>query len=271
MSQKRRLVISLAAGIAAALCASLFLWSQAQSTAQTQAEIVEQFKGGAKQVLVAREHIASGTVLSLNLFEEQTWPGICLPEGTLAAADFEQVEGHRTATTILAGEALSRARVFDKQLPLDRLSEGMTAVTLPADNVHALGGELLRGMRLTLMAATPNGRVTELATYIEVLSANTSAIQNTPNLLAENDSVENSRLTLTGAADTQSLPHSGESLHWVTLSIPNNQVEQVLTAARAGMIHLVLPKENLASAEAQGSENEFEAHEDDTASSEAGE
>jgi len=264
MSQKKRVSISIAAGIVAALCATLFLWSHAQSATQARAEIIEQFEGGARQVLVAREQIGAGTVLGQSLFEEQTWPGMCLPEGTLDAASFKQIEGRRSTATILAGEALNRSRVFDRQLPLDRLAEGMTAVTLPADNVHALGGELLRGMRLTLMAATSTGRVTELATHIEVLSANISSIQNVPSTFTEEDSVENSRLTLTGAADSQSFSQGGESLHWVTLAIPNNQVEQVLTASRAGMVHLVLPKENLPEVDRQ-------EQNDESAASEAGE
>jgi len=271
MLQKKRVGISIAAGVIAALCAALFLWSHAQSAAQVHAEIIEQFEGGAKRVLVARERISSGTVLSRSLFEEQTWPGICLPEGTLEAADFEKVEGHRSTATIVAGEALNRSRIFDKQLPLDRLAVGMTAVTLPADNIHALGGELLRGMRLTLMAATPTGRVTELATHIEVLSANTSAIQNTLTTFAEEDPAGSSCLTLTGAADTQNSSHSSESLHWVTLAIPNGQVEQVLTASRAGMIHLVLPKESLEDSKSQKQEAGITPHEDEVPSSGAGE
>ena len=167
---------------------------------------------------------------------------MCLPEGTITAEEFDQLDGHRTAATILAGEALSSARVFDQQLPLDRLQLGMTAVTLPADNVHALGGEILRGMRLNLMVANSDGRVVQLAENIEVLSANTSAVQQGANIITDSSDSDSARISFIGGADSQSFSGSNESLHWVTLSIPDNQVEQILTASRAGAIHLVLPK-----------------------------
>ena len=241
MTQKKRFIISLAAGIVAALCAALFLLGQAQSAAHAQAEILEQFEGGTQDVLVAKQRIESGTVLSKELFNERTWPGLYLPEGAVPAQDFPQIEGRRASATILTGEVLTTFRAFDKQLPLDRLAPGMTAVTLPADNVHALGGELLRGMHLTLMANAGDGKVVKLAQNIEVLSANTAAVQMNINAQADSQQSDSSRSVLTGAADSQSTYSRGESLHWVTLAIPNGQVEQILTASRAGTIHFVLP------------------------------
>ena len=241
MTQKKRLIISLMAGLIAAFCAALFLLSQAQSAAQAQAEILEQFEGGTQDVLIAKQRIESGTILSKDLFNERTWPGLYLPEGTVAAQDFSQIEGKRASATILAGEVLTTLRAFDQQLPLDRLEQGMTAVTLPADDVHALGGELLRGMHLTLMAGTADGKVVKLAQNIEVLSANTAAVQMGTSTQVDSQQAGNSRSVLTGATDNQSSYARGESLNWVTLAIPNAQVEQILTASRAGTIHFVLP------------------------------
>ncbi|MCL2745558.1 MAG: RcpC/CpaB family pilus assembly protein [Coriobacteriia bacterium] len=245
MTQRRRIVISSIAGVLAALCAALFLWGQAQSANRMHAELLEDFKGGAVNVMVARSRIEPGTLLSERLFEEQTWPRFCLPEGAIEAKDFEQIEGHRSAAIILKNEALAASRVFDRQLPADRLSEGMTAVTLPADDVHALGGELLRGMRLTLMAGTSDGRVSELASYIEVLSSNIAATQAEFAEASSDPQADESRIALTGGVSTQGLVGGTESLNWVTLAIPNEQVEQILTAARVSTLHFVLPREAL--------------------------
>jgi len=232
------------AGLIGALCAGLFLFSYAQSASNARAEAIEQFDGELQQVLVAREQIDVGTVLTSHLFEQQLWPQIYLPEGAIAAQDYERIEGHRTSAVILAGEVATKARIFDQALPLDRLAEGMTAVTLSTDNVHALGGELVRGMHLSLMAAVPNGRVEELAHSIEVLSANTSAVQMGRENAAASDDVSDGRTTLIGgsaSSGTNRMQSGNESITWVTLAIPDAQVEQVLTAARAGAIHLVLP------------------------------
>ena len=53
---------------------------------------------------------------------------------------------------------------------------------------------------------------------------------------------DDSRSVLTGAAGGSRQAAGSEPLNWVTLSVPNNQVEQILTASRAGAIHFVLPK-----------------------------
>ena len=242
MSEKKRLIIAMSSAIVAALCAILFLWSQAQSSTLAQTEIIEQLEGEVQDVLIARQRIEAGTMLNEDLFNERTWPGLYLPEGVVAAQDFPEIKGRRASATILAGEALTTLRFFDQPLALDRLEPGMTAVTLPADDVHALGGELLRGMRLTLMASASDGQVAKLAQNIEVLSANTAAVQMDLAAKADDPQADSSRSVLTGATSSQGAYGSSESLHWVTLAIPNGQVEQILTASRAGMIHFVLPK-----------------------------
>jgi len=241
----------------AAAFAALFLWAQAQSAAQAHEEIIEGFEGGARRVLVARNRIEAGTLLSRRLFDEQTWPGMCLAEGAVAAEDFSLIDGQRSASTILAGEALSRLRVFDQKLPLDLLPEGMVAVCLPADDVHALGGQILRGMQLTLMAPLSDGRVVELARGIEVLSANTSAVQMGSQIEGDisQGTDDQPASFLSGAVSTSSVTASKESLNWVTLAIPSAQVEQVLTASRAGTIHFVLAKDAADGSATEGSEH----------------
>jgi hypothetical protein len=135
-------------------------------------------------------------------------------------------------------------RIFEKRLALDCLAEGMTAVTLSTDAVHALGGELLQGMKVTLMGALPDGRVAELASDIEVLSANTASVTSAGSLAETgNDAGSNKgngRASLLGGS-TQSFGNGGD-IHWVTLAIPEEQVSQILAAANANTVHLVLPK-----------------------------
>jgi len=240
MTQKKKLTVSIIAGLFAALCAILFLWTQAQSATAARTEILEQLEGGAKRVLVARDRIESGTILNERLFTEQTWPGICLQEGTISVSDFAQYNGHRTAATILRGEALSATRIAGDPLPLDQLTEGMTALTLPAEDVSALGGEILRGMRLTLMADAPDGRVIELAADIEVLSANIPAVFEGLGGPQDSDSSDGESGLLAAGSPSSSTRH--EPLSWVTLAVPSQHAEQILTASRAGTIHLVLPK-----------------------------
>jgi len=210
MTAKKRLILALACGVVGALCAGGFLWGQAQSLDRTRQDLVKQFDGDAVKVLVARRRIEAGTLLHERLFDEQLWPEPFVPEGTIGVEDIGAALGHRTTATILAGEALTAFRVFDEQLALDRLSAGMTAVTIPTDAVHALGGELLCGMHVTLMGTLSDGRVEPIAVDVEVLSAGDSA-----------------------------------DIRWITLALPDGQVGQVLAAAQARTMHVVLPKASL--------------------------
>jgi hypothetical protein len=115
----------------------------------------------------------------------------------------------------------------------DSLAPGMCAVTLSTDAVHALGGELKRGMNVTLMAVLPDGTVAVLAEGIEVLSANAGVVAATD--VAEEE--EQSGGLLGGSAG------SGESINWVTVAVPQGQVTQILAAANANTVHLVLPND----------------------------
>ena len=239
---KKRLIIAMACAAVGALCMGVFLWNQARSVSRTRAELVRQFGVGTSKVLVARRRIEPGTVLSEGLFDEQLWPAIFVPEGAVVAEQLKTVLGHRTLATILGGEPLTKARVFEQQLALDTLPEGMTAVTLPTDEVHALGGELLRGMKVTLMGVLPDGRVEAIAKDIEVLSANISAVAADVANNSDLDTGDSNRSSRNALLGGQGAINGGESIVWVTLALPDNQVSQVLAASQAHTLHLVLPK-----------------------------
>jgi Flp pilus assembly protein CpaB len=240
MTAQRRILLAAVCGAAAALGVGLFLWNQAQTGLRARRALYAQFEGGASKALVARVRIEPGTLITQQHFAEEPWPALLLPEGALKPQQATAIIGTRARTLIVAGEVLTEARLFEEVLPLDRLAVGMTAVTLSTDAVHALGGELLRGMRVTLMASLTDGRVEALADDLEVLSANT-AVAASEAATAEAATDATARKGLLGGSGGAS-GQSGGDIQWVTLAIPEDKVTQVLAAANANTLHLVLPK-----------------------------
>ncbi len=221
MSNRQRMVIALACAIVAVLLIGLFLQRNASAAERNQRALLRRYGAQTVQVLVARKDLESGAVLDSGALKTQTWPVTLLPEGALLARDRAAVLGKRTTAWVAQGEPVLRRRVLQARARLDGLDEGLSAVTISTDAVHALGGEVTCGMRVTLMGSGPSGVVAALAEGIEVLSSSTSARP------AKDDA---GLFGSSGASD----------ISWVTLAVPTPQAAQVIAAAQAGKLWLVL-------------------------------
>ena len=229
MSNRQRMVIALACATVAAVLLGLFLQRSATAAQRNERALLQRYGGQTVQVLVARKDLAAGTVLAAGLLKEQSWPTILLPEGTLLARDRATILGKRTTAWVAGGEPLARRRVLQAEKSLDALARGLSAVTISTDAVHALGGEVTDGMRVTLMGAGTGGVVAPLATNIEVLSSNASGAGDK----AGSSSSSSSGGGLFGAG-------GGSDISWVTLAVPTPQAAQVISAAQSGKLWLVL-------------------------------
>ncbi|MDR1412945.1 MAG: hypothetical protein LBJ07_03355 [Actinomycetes bacterium] len=129
---------------------------------------------------------------------------------------------------------------------LDELPEGMSAVTVSTDAVHALGGQLARGMKVTLMAVLTDGRVEALVRDVAVLSADVGldgGMGRYGESGTDGSGDDGGRGGLLGGDATESLGTEGAAISWVTLALPDTQVTRVLAAAYANTLHLILPGE----------------------------
>ncbi len=226
MSNRRRLLIAGTAAVLSALLLGIFLHGSATAAERSQQKLLARYGGETAEVLVARRSLPSGTMLSVSQFEARTWPVSLIPDGALLKKDRAAILGKRTYAYCARGEILVRERIVSQPTRLDALKEGFTAVTLSTDAVHALGGEIRSGMRVTLMNTKVGGTVTPLATNIEVLSSSSNV---------QEDAEESSQNPLLGAG-------AADQINWVTLAVPAAQAAQVLTASETGAVYLVLEK-----------------------------
>ncbi|MCL2333128.1 MAG: Flp pilus assembly protein CpaB [Actinomycetia bacterium] len=229
MSNRQKMVVALACATVAALLLGLFLQRSATAAERSQRSLLRRYGKETVQVLVARRDLSSGTLLDSKALKAQSWPAVLLPEGALLERDRAALLGKRTTAWVARGEPVLRKRVLQAEKSLDGLSAGLSAVTISTDAVHALGGEVSDGMRVTLMGAGVSGVVAPLATNIEVLSSSTSVRDRK----AEAASSSTSGLGLFGAGATS-------DISWVTLAVPTPQAAQVISAAQAGKLWLVL-------------------------------
>jgi len=232
------MLIALACAIVAAVLLGVFLQRSATASQRSERALLRRYGGQTVRILVARKDMAAGTVVSSGQVEVKSWPATLAPEGALLERDREAVLGKRTTAWVAQGEPLLRARMLQTVKPLDALQKGLSAVTISTDAVHALGGEVSDGMRVTLMGAQVTGVVAPLAANIEVLSSSTSARE--AKAAAESSSSSSSSSSsgtgLFGAG-------SASDISWVTLAVPTPQAAQVIAAAQAGKLWLVLQNE----------------------------
>jgi len=226
MSNRQRMMIALGCAVIVAVLLGVFLQRNATAAERSQRALLARYGGQTVQVLVARKSLASGTVLSGGLLETKSWPVTLLSQGTVLARDRATILGKRTTAWVAQGEPLVRTRVLQRAKRLDTLQKGLSAVTISTDAVHALGGEVTDGMRVTLMGAGDRGVVAPLAANIEVLSSSAS----THDTKAATSSSSTSLFGTGGISD----------ISWVTLAVPTSHAAQIISAAQTGKLWLVV-------------------------------
>lgn len=208
-----------ACGLCCAGCVALLVAQVGNEAEQARAEALARYGGEQIEVCVANRGIAAGETISDAMVDTKLWLADLLPEG--AATHASDVVGKQAGSSILEGEVISTQRLARADISLD-IPEGMTAVSVPAKDVQAVGGVLQAGM---------------LADVYAVGSTSTSLIASDVLVLATN------------LAEGNSLTSSGVA--WVTLAVPPETVEELVAASQNFELYFTLP--NSAAEEREGS------------------
>ena len=119
------------------------------------------------------------------------------------------MKGLQVSSLVIAGEAVSSKRFNSETTPLD-IPDGYVAISVPAEDVQAVGGALTAGMNVDVYAT----------------GSETSCIGEGLLVLATN--ADNSE---SGKA----------SVSWVTLAVPLDQSQEFVTASQTMDIYFTLP------------------------------
>lgn len=224
MRVRKRKLIGVAAGIAAAVLMGVYASSVSATAARERTAALARYGGEQAEVCVAVRELAAGEVIEKSDVELRPWLADLIPEG--AAASVDEVVGQRVAYPVAANEPVVIARLSEHSQEL-AVPEGLVAVSVPADEVMAVGGSIANGSTVDVYTTGSVG-TTLLLPSVLVLETSADA----------------------GAQVGASLgsARSRSALSWVTLAVSPSSVEQLVAASRQGNLYFTLPGESASSA-----------------------
>lgn len=196
--------------ISGALCAGcVFAYSvQVRGEAdEARIEAMQRYGGEQVDVLVATKDIYPGETVHASNAEVKTWLSDLLPSGCVTS--FDGVKGVQAASLIISGEAISHRRFDSGGSGID-VPQGCVALSVPAEDVQAVGGALSAGDVVDVYAT--GSQTACIGKQIMVLATN----------------VEHSSGTKA-------------KVSWVTLAVPVEQSQEFVTASQSMDIYFVLP------------------------------
>lgn len=211
MRRRKTLIFGIVCGILCALCIALYGYGVQESADNARSEALNRYGGEQVEVRVATRDIAAGEYLSDANSEMRLWLSELLPADAVSA--LSEVAGKPAASSILKGEVVSRQRFEDEESSALQVPTGLCAVSVPSEDVSAVGGSLAPGCLVDVY--TTSGDVTDLlGAGIQVLATSASA--------------------------TTSSSVAGKGISWVTLAVDPDEVKEYVYAAEHTNLYFVL-------------------------------
>ncbi|QWT17468.1 Flp pilus assembly protein CpaB [Collinsella sp. zg1085] len=208
MVKRTRIILSLCAGVAAALLTIMHAEFIRSEAAREREEALAAFGGEYVSVVVASRDIDAGEPIDEGNVAMESWLASMLPPA--AEQNLHQVLG-KTATEPIPKRAVLCPTYFKVSTATIDVPRGMSAVSISTDDEHALGGTLARGDAVDVYVSR-NGAADKICSAC----------------------VADSSCLATGAVD---------GLSWVTLGVLPEHVQELLIANTQGTISLVRPRE----------------------------
>ena len=216
MSARLRLMVVIAATLVAAVSMAAYAKSVERRVEAGRDGALLGFGSESVDVIVAIRDISVGERIVPESVRIEPWPPALLMRGAIMAGELP--DQAVASSAILAGEVLSELRLGEPGAGLT-MPEGLTAVTVPSEDVRAVGGAVRPGSRVDIYSAR-GGSASLIAHAIDVLATSATS--------GEGDSS-----VFTGGSDSK--------IRWVTLAVPPEAAEQIVGAADAGALYLTLP------------------------------
>ena len=206
---RKTAILGVLSGVLCALAVFAFTAQvQAQADA-SRAEALERYGGEQVEACVATSDIAAGETVSSANVTTKVWVADLLPANPVS---YDEAIGRQVTSPVVAGEVLSEKR-FDTTVAHIDVPAGLTAVSLPAEDVNAVGGAVEQEM------------------YVDVYLANGE----TAKPLAQNV------LVLSTSAGSSS--GSSRSISWITVAVEAERAQEFVSAASKGNLYFTIPGE----------------------------
>ena len=208
MKRKRLTVlVSLICGVLCAVCVFIYVQGVQGEAESARAEALARYGGEQLEVCVAKRDIPAGQTITESDVELRMWVVDLLPADALST--LEEVVGKSPSSPIMEGEVVVEKRFQGEATSLD-IPAGKAALSVPAEDVQAVGGALAAGVVADLYAA---GSTSTTLLSRDVLVLETSS---------------------------QGQEGTGTSLSWVTVAVEPESVQELIDSAQKSQLYFVL-------------------------------
>lgn len=208
MKRNRSLVFGLACGLLCMACVGLYIASVNEQAEAARADALARYGGDQVDACVAKRDVAAGETITEADVEVRQWVVDLLPPGALTAA--QDAVGKQASASILEGEVITEHRLGVTEASIE-VPDGLTAVSVPARDVQAVGGALAAGMRADVYA---------------IGSTETAKLASQALIVA-----------------TSASEGASSEVSWITLAVVPSAVEELVSAAQNLDLYFVLPSE----------------------------
>ncbi len=213
MSSKKTTVIGIVCGVLCAALVLVYVTSVRAEAQSARSDALARYGGEQVEVCVATNDIAPGDTVKASDVTTKLWVSDLLPSGAMKQTS--DVVGKTASSSILKGEVVLEQR-FRSESSLLEVPENMTAISVPAKSVQAVGGALTVGMSVDVYS-TGNTSTARLISNVSVLATST-----------------------TQKSESSSSKSSSE-VQWITIAVPAQYVESVVAAAEQSQLYFTLP------------------------------
>ncbi len=207
--KSKSILVGIICGACCALCVALYVMSVDEQANAAEADMLAKYGGDQVEVCVARRNIVAGETIRDSDIETKKWIATLLPVDAVASKD--EVVGKQVGSTILTGEVISSARFGFKTTDIE-VPDGLSALSVPAQAVQAVGGSLAPGMKADIYAVGASS-TTRISTSALILATS-----------MQEDSIA-----------------STSSNAWITLAVKPESVQELVSAAESTKLYFVLP------------------------------
>lgn len=210
-NNKKTLVLAIVCGVLCALCVLIYTQSVRADAEDTRNAALARYGGEQIEVCVAKRDIAAGETIDSSCYEYKLWLTDLLPDD--AVRNSNDILGKQLTSSVISGEVISTKRFQDSAVSLE-VPAGLSAVSVPAKDISAVGGAISAGMHIDIYA-TGNISTSLIAQNILVLATSSTF----------NES-------------------SSSSISWITLAVEPSAVQELVAASQTTTLYFVIPSED---------------------------
>jgi pilus assembly protein CpaB len=213
-------MLALICGVIAAAAMTWYAMGIQAEATQARQSALTAYGGEQVEVYTALRDIATGETLTAENVALQLWLSDMLPVGALGEQG--EVFGQSVTVPLMKNEPVIAAKLGDMKAPVS-VPAGLCAVSIPSEDVLAVGGAINAGSFVTVYAAD--------AGTVELIVEEA--------LILETSNTAQAASAEGGALFGASGPRA--QLSWVTLAVEPDTAQELIAASRSRDLHLVLP------------------------------